>query len=135
VNKLIAICYFVLSLYGCDVGVSTLVQRTQANGSDTLYSKVFTQGGVALFECVRSASGQCHYSVFARGCAQPAAAATGDSKPAPATRCAATPVKRFAIANGSRRIIPGLQAFSVCVSAEDGAAGKHCDAPEPLAMR
>ena len=131
-NKLIALCYFVLSLYGCDVGSSTSVYRAQANGSDVLYSKVVTQAGIARFDCVRSATGKCHYSVFSRECAS---APASDSSQTPAARCATTPIKRFAIANGDSRLIPGLQTFSVCVSAEDAASATDCGAPEPVAAR
>lgn len=134
-NKLIALCYFVLSLYGCDVGGSTFVYRNQANGSDTLYSKVVTQAGIARFECVRSASGRCHYSVFVRSCAPVAASSALRSGQPPVKRCRSTPVERFDVADGHSRWIPGLHAFSVCVSAEDDSTGSDCQAPEPVAAR
>lgn len=127
-NKLIALCYFVLSLYGCDVGGNTLVYRTQTNGADMVYGKVVTQAGVARFECVRSASGVCHYSLFARDCAPargPRAAPGGKD-------CLSRPIESFAIANGDRRLIPGLQPFRVCVSAQDGANVQDCKVPEPM---
>jgi hypothetical protein len=129
-NKLIALCYFVLSLYGCDVGSSTSVYRAQADGSDVLYSKVVTQAGIARFDCVRSASGKCHYSVFSRECA--AAPDSGRTSPA---RCASKPIERFAIADGDSRMIPGLQTFSVCVSAEDATKGADCRMLEPVAAQ
>jgi hypothetical protein len=128
VNKLIALCYFVLSLYGCDVGSSTSVYRAQANGSDVLYSKVVTQAGIARFDCVRSASGLCHYSVFSRECATN----VGTDRTLPA-RCATKPIERFAIADGDSRLIPGLQTFSVCVSAEEETKGSDCRMLEPVA--
>jgi len=131
-NRLIAVCYFVLSLYGCDVGGSTLVHRTQVNGADTLYSKVVTHGGVARFDCVRSVSGQCHYRVFPRDCTSSPASATGASQ-TPGKRCLSTPIERFAIANGDSRSIPGLQAFSVCVSADGSGTGTDCEMPERVA--
>lgn len=126
-NKLIALCYFVLSLYGCDVGGNTLVYRTQANGADMVYSKVVTQAGVARFECVRSASGMCHYNLFPRDCAPAAGAGT-----TPGKDCLSTPIESFAIANGDRRLIPGLQPFRVCVSAQDGTTAQDCKVPEPM---
>ena len=132
VNRFIALCYFVLSLYGCDVGSSTSVYRAQDNGSDVLYSKVVTQAGIARFDCVRSASGTCHYRVFSRECPS---TPTADSSQTPAARCATTPIRRFAIANGDSRMIPGLQTFSVCVSAEDGTSAADCGVPEPVAAR
>lgn len=129
-NKLIALCYFVLSLYGCDVGSSTSVYRAQADGADVLYSKVVTQAGIARFDCVRSASGKCHYSVFSRDCAS-----VPDSGQAPPARCVTKPIERFAIADGDSRMIPGLQTFSVCVSAEDATKGADCRMLEPVSAR
>lgn len=136
-NKLIAVCYFVLSLYGCDVGGSTVVHRAQTDGSDILYSKVVAQPGVTRFECVRSASGRCYYTVFPRDCASApgsAARSTSGSATESATkstskrigRCPAAPVERFAIASGDRRQIPGLPSFHLCVSAEDAVPGPDC---------
>lgn len=129
-NKLLALCYFVLSLYGCDVGGSTFVDR-----SDTLYSKVMAQSGIARFECLRSASGQCHYSVFPGECAAAHAAAPGavdgsssGSNDRRADRCPSDPVERFALTNGSSRLVPGLQHFHICVSSDDGAPGPDCEA-------
>ena len=129
-NKLIALCYFVLSLYGCDVGGSTFVTRTHADGTDTLYSKAVVQGGVARFECLRSASGQCYYTLFPRDCAS-TPAPTGK----PIAGCLSEPVERFAVAEGDSRQIPGLQRFHPCVSAEDRTPGADCEVPEPLAAR
>lgn len=133
-NKLIALCYFVLSLYGCDVGGSTFVHRTIVDGNDTLYSKVVAQPGVARFECVRSASGQCHYTLFARDCA-PAAGSTPGSTGKRSDRCGSEPVERFAIATGGSRQIPALPRFHVCVSVEAGAPGPDCEVPEAMAAR
>lgn len=126
-NRLIAIFYFVLSLYGCDVGGSTFVDR-----SDTLYSRVVAQAGVARFECLRSSSGQCHYTVFPRGCTSASGAAS-----APGTAridgCRPEPLDRFAIAAGDSRQIPGLHRFRPCVSAADAMPGPDCDLPDPVA--
>lgn len=68
-NKLIALCCFVFSLFGCDGGAVTFVHRASADDGDTLYSAVHVQVGVARITCVRSARGQCHYTVYPCGCA------------------------------------------------------------------
>lgn len=128
-NRLIAILTFVLSLYGCDVGGSTFVDR-----SDTLYSKVVAQAGVARFECLRSSSGRCYYTVFPRECAP----ASGWVFASVATRidsCRHEPIDRFAIAAGDSRKVAGLHRFRPCVSAEYGAPGPDCEALEPMAAR
>lgn len=128
--KLMALFYFVLSLFGCDVDGSTFVTRTSVDGADTLYSKAHVEAGVARFECLRSASGRCYYTVFPRDCAS-----TRGSTDKRADSCLSEPVERFAIANGDSRQIPGLQSFRLCVSAEDGAPGPDCEVPEPIATR
>jgi hypothetical protein len=130
VNKLIALCYFVLSLYGCDVGGSTFVHRTQVGGTDTLYIERGAQPGVARFDCLRSASGRCYYTLFPRECA-PAHVPTGKR----IDRCPTEPVRHFAIANGGSHQVAGLQRFRMCVSAEDGTPGPDCGRPEPIAAR
>ena len=128
-NRLIAIFSFVLSLYGCDVGGSRFVDR-----SDTLYSKVVVQAGVARFECLRSSSGRCYYTVFARDCASASwwVLATGAPR---IDRCRPEPLDRFAIVAGDSRQIPGLQRFRPCVSADSAAPGPDCEAPDPIAAR
>lgn len=136
--KLIALCYFVLSLYGCDVGGSTFVHRTHVDGADSLYSKATVEGGVARFECLRSASGQCYYTVFTRDCTATSGRALGSSTGStskPIVGCRPELVERFAIAKGDSRQIPGLHSFRLCVSAEDGIPGPDCEVPEPIIAR
>jgi len=129
VNRLIAVFYFVLSLYGFDVG-STIVHRINVDGSQALHSKVVAQPGVARFECLRSASGRCYYTLYPRECASIDAAAGRAS-----VRCPSGPVRHFAIANGDSREIAALPRFRLCVSTEDGTPGPDCEAPEPIAAR
>ncbi|HEY5613997.1 MAG TPA: hypothetical protein VIK70_10405 [Lysobacter sp.] len=128
-NRLIAVFYFVLSLYGFDVG-STIVHRINVDGSQALHSKVVAQPGVARFECLRSASGRCYYTLYPRECASKGAAAGRAS-----VRCPSGPVRHFAIANGDSREIAALPRFRLCVSTEDGTPGPDCEAPEPIAAR
>lgn len=134
-NKLIALIYFVLSLYGCDAGGGTYITRVRADGADTLYSKATAQSGVARFECLRSASGQCYYTVFPHDCASTPGRAAGSSTGQRTDRCGSEPVERFAIASGDSRQIPGLQNFHLCVSTEDETPGPDCEMPKPLAAR
>lgn len=131
-NKLIAIVSFALSLYGCDVGGSTFVHRSSADGSDVLYSKVVAKPGLARFECLRSASGQCFYTLYSRDCAT-APAPDGDPKQPPVAACIPRPVQRFALASGQSRQVPALSAFRMCVSTEPEAAIPGCEAPDPIA--
>ena len=123
-----ALLYFVLALYGCDVGGSTFEHRGTVDGTDTLYSKAQTQSGVARFECVASTSGRCHYTVFAQGCA----ASSQDTR---RDRCQSEPVERFALATGASRQIVGLPDFVLCVSAETATPGSDCKQPGSVAAR
>lgn len=125
-DKLTALLYFILSLLGFDNGGSTLVHRTSADGADTLHSRTTVQAGVARFECLRSASGRCHYLVLPRECAtRPGSAATAG--------CASRPVEPFALDDGDSRQIAGLQDFRLCVTTE--VAGQDCKSPQVLAVR
>lgn len=128
--KLLALIYFVLSLFGCDVGRSTFVDRIGTEGVDFLYSRATVEAGVARFECLRSASGRCYYTLFPRDCAS----ASG-RKPQRPARCPSEPLERFVVANGDSRQIPGLLDFSLCVSAESATPEPDCRMPKPMALR
>lgn len=121
--KLSALLYFVLSLFGCDVGRSTFIDRVGIDGVYSLYSKATVEAGVARFECLRSASGHCYYTLFPREC---------DTKNG---ACPSQPIERFAVANGDTRQIAGLKDFRLCVSDEDATAGSGCEMPAPKAAR
>lgn len=112
--KLTALLYFVLSLFGFSIGGSSFVTRTVVDGVVTLHSKATARDGVARFECLRSASGRCYYTVYARGCAPVAA------------HCRSKPIKHFAVAGGASRQIAGLQQFVLCVSANGALPGPDC---------
>lgn len=128
--KLSALFYFVLSLFGCDVGQSTFVDRISVDGVQALYSKATVEAGVARFECLRSASGHCYYTLFPRDCtASPAAGGKRDAN------CLSRPIERFAVANGDTRQITGLRDFRLCVSGEYGTPEAGCQMPQPTAKR
>ena len=78
----IAVIAYALSLFGIDVGSHIRTDRVQSNGADVLYSQVVSQPTGTRFECVRSASGQCYYTVFAQQCTTVPARWT----PSPSTR-------------------------------------------------
>ena len=126
-NVLMTALYAVLALFGSDFGSRTIVDRIRVGGSDVLVSKVVTQPALTRFECVRSVTGECYYTLFPRDCA-PATAAT-------ARRCPSTPVAYFALADGDRHDIVTLPRFRLCVSTDAGVARPDCDQAEALAMR
>lgn len=129
-DTLLAVVFYALSLFGIDIGSHTRVDRIQSNGTDVLYSKVVAQPTVTRFECLRSASGQCYYTVYAPDCAAaPAAEATPKVKP----DCAA--VDRFALARGDARQMTARPGVRMCVSAEAHAATPDCNASVALALQ
>lgn len=101
-NTLLALCAFVLSLVGVDFGGGTFVHHLRQGDAEILYSRVVVQAGVGHFECLRSASGRCHYTVYPRGCGNPAA-------------CGLHPLKRFTLDSGNSRQVPGLAHVHLCV--------------------
>ncbi|QSX77076.1 hypothetical protein [Agrilutibacter solisilvae] len=111
-RNLFATLYFLLSLIGCDGGATTFATRATVDGEDIVYGKARVQSGIVHFECVRSASGQCHYTVFPRECTS--------VDPSPASRppaCAPLPAERFALPAGTSRDVVGMTAaFELCVS-------------------
>jgi hypothetical protein len=107
-RNLIASVYFLLSLFGCDGGGITLVTRATVDGVDTIYSETRVTADIARFECIRSASGRCHYTLFPRECT---------SAPAQdASKCAARATEQFALVAGNHREVVGLPPFALCVS-------------------
>lgn len=119
-NRLIALFYFVLSLVGFDVGGSSFEHRASANGSDVLLSRAHVQAGVARFDCVHSASGECHYIVLPRTCG-PMDAVDGSHD------CTPEPIARFTLAQGESHQVSGLQQFRLCVGPASEPAGEACD--------
>ncbi|GAA4858579.1 hypothetical protein [Luteimonas vadosa] len=128
-NKFIAILSFALSLYGCDVGGNTYVHRSSGAEGDVLHSRVVARPGFAEFECLRSASGHCHYTLYPRKC--PAVPDSPSTAPQ-AEDCRTGPAKRFALASGERRRIASLSRFRLCVSTDPGGSIPGC-APPPAA--
>jgi hypothetical protein len=121
--KFSALLYFVLSLFGCDVGRSTFVDRIGDDGVHALYSRATVEAGVARFECLRSASGHCYYTVLPRDC------------DAGRRGCSDEPLRRFAVANGDSRQIVGLHDFRLCVSDRDATPEADCRLPQPTVAR
>jgi hypothetical protein len=115
VKLFIAILAYALSLFGIDVGSHTRVDRVSSNGTDVLYSRVVAQPTGTRFECVRSASGACYYTVLASDCP---AARTGPP-------CVSRPLQQFALARGESRQVAALPLSRLCVGTRATAPG--CD--------
>jgi hypothetical protein len=133
-NVLATLLYVVLSLFGIDIGSHVTIDRIHADGTDTLYSKVVAQPVATRFECLRSASGQCYYTLYRRDCTSGPTAASGPASPH-SPDCLSTPVERFAVASGGSRQIPALSGVRVCVGADAGSVGPDCDRAAAVAAR
>jgi hypothetical protein len=123
-DTILAIVFYALSLFGIDIGSHTRVDRIRSNDTDVLYSKVIAQPTGTRFECLRSASGQCYYTVYASDCGTAAKPAQG---------CAS--VDRFALARGGARQMTARPGLRMCVSAEAHARVSDCDASEAIALQ
>ena len=120
-ETLIAIICFALSLVGIDIGGTHFIERSNRDGVDLLYSQVDARPGMARFRCLRSASGECHYTLFPRECATAGAtSATLDAD------CTTRPIRRFAVAAGGERELNGLPAFQPCVAPQAAVPAPDC---------
>ncbi|KQY51817.1 hypothetical protein [Lysobacter sp. Root494] len=103
-RNLFAAVYFLLALFGCESGGTTMITHSISNGVDLLHAKTRIKAGVARFECFASVSGECHYTLLPAKCA---------STHAP---CIEKPIDRFTMKTGESREVVGLPQFSACVS-------------------
>jgi len=117
VKTVLAILVWTLSLFGIEVGTQVRVDHIRAEGSDVLTSRVVARPAGTRVECVRSASGQCYYTVFPDACTP--ASAHG-------MRCN-QPIGHFALAKGERRQVATLANVRVCVRADATLARPDCD--------
>lgn len=117
-RNVMAFVYFLLGLVGAIDGAgTTLVARDTSNGVETLLSKTSIETGKVRFECVRSASGHCHYALFTGTCTTSAGSA----------RCVHRPAGSFDLPVGKVRERADLPAdFRLCVSHRDGAVDADC---------
>lgn len=119
---LISFLTFMLTLVGLDPqpGVTTL-SVSSVDGVQVNSTKAVVNGGDARFECLRSASGRCHYVVFAGECRTPSMAVTV------AGACAGTVVETFVLRAGESRELhsmPGKVRY--CMDHEAMPSGPGC---------
>ncbi len=101
---LISFLTFLLTLSGWQPqpGITTL-SVSSVDGVQVNSTKAVVNGGNARFECLRSASGRCHYVVFAGSCGQVAS-----ERARGAAACATTHVQQFVLKSGESRQLRGL---------------------------
>jgi hypothetical protein len=125
-DKPIAIALFALSLYGCGPDARTQVDRVRRGHADIVHSAATVHAGRTRFECLRSASGACHYIVRRPGCIASTALRA-------LPRCA--PLHAFIVAEHAARDVDGLQRFDVCIGDDARAAAVCSSARSPVMMR
>lgn len=114
-NTLLALCAFMLSLAGIDFGSGHYIHQLHRGDTEILYSRAEVQAGVGRFECVRSSTGHCHYTVYPRACEAGAA-------------CGLGPLRRFALDAGETRQLTGLAHVQLCVATGGAASPQACQA-------
>lgn len=114
---------FLLTLAGWhpQPGITTL-SVSSVDGVQVNSTKAVVNGGDARFECLRSASGRCHYVVFAGGCKPAGSQATGVAKD-----CATLRVQRFVLQAGQSRELRALPgSVRYCIDHQAMPAGPGC---------
>jgi len=116
-----ALVYCLMALGGChDRTGMTSITRTNVDGEDMLFSKLEVRDGVAEFHCLASASGHCHYLVFAQDCQ--------------GANCQRHPLQRLDLRPGQSHEVRGLPAgFGQCVAGAPPTA--DCAVPGTAAVQ
>ncbi|GHH57621.1 MAG: hypothetical protein ABN502_05430 [Gammaproteobacteria bacterium] len=107
---LASMLYCLMGLFGChQESGTTSITRSTVDGRDLLFSKVESHAGNAVFHCLASSSGHCHYLVYEAACSATATAAAD---------CPRRELDRFELAVGQVRELRGLaEDFRQCASA------------------
>ena len=127
-DMLAILLHLLLAVFGVDLAGSTHVHHDRVDGVDTLHGIATIEAGVARFECLASASGRCHFTVFPVPCAGAAPLARWAVGP-----CDAAPPRRFELPAGGGREIPGLAVHALCVRADVTRVGSDCAPTRPPA--
>ena len=126
-SKLIPLFQFLLALCGVSLGGTSFSDRVSVDGNDTLYSRAQVEAGVAHFACMASASGRCHYTLFADRALDECN--TTPTQAGTTRHCPPAPLKRFAVSAGDSQDIAGLPTFHLCVSIDGLPLDIDCKMP------
>ena len=116
-DKLFVLLSLLGALFGCDGGRDEVVHRIVVSGHDVLLSRASVREGEARLDCLRSASGACHYTVLPQGC--------------PGEAACAGRVGRYDVRAGASRQLKGVDGMRLCVTARAGEA-PQCTANDRL---
>src|SRR3546814_4548935 len=98
-KELMALVWFALSLFGCDFGGTSIVNRITGEAG-SLHSEAYVKPGTARFHCLQSSTGQCGYRLFPADCAD---------------ECDAPPLREFVVDEGDTVAVVDLPPFRVDV--------------------
>lgn len=112
------------TLSACGPGGQLITVRTARDGALEIDARAKVGGGLAVFECLHSASNRCYFTLFPRGCAP------GDGS----TGCSASMLGHFSVAVDGRHAVRGLSAFRMCVSTRPGQLRPDCSLDEADAV-
>jgi hypothetical protein len=108
------IVYYALALMGCSPARTVTDLRSDIDGR-VVHGRVETREGINHFECLRSASGTCHFVVHAADCTPTAARSAS---------CVPPTIDRVDVASGRIQDVLGLpKGIRVCLALD---AGGHC---------
>jgi hypothetical protein len=113
----LALSCLLAMLAACSNGGQTYIVRSKANGQWQIDARARVAGGLAVFECLHSASNRCWFTLFDKGCAS-----GGNSS----TQCSVQLLKHFSLSVDSRRALQGLSDFRMCVSHRPGQMQPDC---------
>lgn len=121
----LALSCLLATLAACGDAGQTLVVRASIDGQWQIDARARIAGGLAVFECLHSASKRCYFTLFGKACAS-----GGNSS----TRCSVEVLEHFSLAVDARRAIKGLSDFRMCVSHRPGQVRPDCSFVESDAV-
>ncbi|MDQ2702062.1 MAG: hypothetical protein M3Y70_04440 [Pseudomonadota bacterium] len=98
-KELIALVGFALSLFGCDFGGTSIINRISGDAGN-LRSEAYVKPGSARFHCIESSNGHCYYRLLPIDCADD---------------CSVPPLREFVVDAGGEVVITGLPGFRLDV--------------------
>ncbi len=113
----LALSCLLAALAACSNGGQTYIVRSKADGQWQINARARVVGGLAVFECLHSASNRCWFTLFGKGCAS-----GGGSS----TQCSVEVLEHFSLSVDSRRALQGLSDFRMCVSNRPGQMRPDC---------
>jgi len=124
-RTLLSLVYLLLALVGCDLSPGNRIEsKIDINGTVVLHTLVeHRPAGTELFQCLASATGRCHFLVYAGSCI------TGeDGRPEPG--CVLRTLDRLTVDVGRPKTVSGLlPGYRICTSRDAMPSAPACAGP------